>query len=231
MNTITRQAEELALKFRVQVGISYKEPVNAKTLLRKLNILAMYRPLSTKFWGLSTKTADNKYKFILINSNSTRGRQHFTIAHELYHLFYDAKPQPHFCGQEEKDKTEKMADEFASALLMPYEGIMENIPTDEIRGKKISMATILRMEQLYGVSHQSMTIRLKKLGLITEEELQQYNAVSITDISHAYGVDQSLYLKGNDNLTIGDLGLKAKILFDKDKISEGHYIEILNMLK
>jgi len=231
MNTLTRQAEELALKFRAQVGISYKEPVNAKTLLRKLNILAMYRPLSMKFWGLSTKTPDSKYRFILINSNSTRGRQHFTIAHELYHLFYDTNPQPHFCGQEDKDKSEVMADEFASALLMPYEGVMENIPVEEIQNKKISIGTILKMEQLYGVSHQSMTIRLKKLSLITEKELQQYNTVPITDIAQNYGLDQTLYQPGNANLTIGDLGLKAKILFDKDKISEGHYLEILNMLK
>ena len=28
---------------------------------------------------------------MLINSNQPRGRQHFTIAHELYHLFIEEK--------------------------------------------------------------------------------------------------------------------------------------------
>lgn len=29
---------------------------------------------------------------------STRGRQHFTICHEFYHLFYDENPTPHLSG-------------------------------------------------------------------------------------------------------------------------------------
>ena len=40
------EAESLAGKFRSEIGLSQYEPVNAKTLLRKLNITTMYRPLS-----------------------------------------------------------------------------------------------------------------------------------------------------------------------------------------
>ena len=82
------EAETLAGKFRSEIGLSQYEPVNAKTLLRKLNITTMYRPLSDNSYGISCRSKSGK-KFILVNSNSTRGRQHFTIAHELYHLFYD----------------------------------------------------------------------------------------------------------------------------------------------
>ena len=83
-----QKAETLASIFRSQIGISLTEPISAKTLLRKLNITAMYRPLSEDSYGISCKSKSGKM-FMMINSNSTRGRQHFTIAHELYHLTQD----------------------------------------------------------------------------------------------------------------------------------------------
>ena len=231
MKAASRQAEHLALKFRMDVGLSSREPVGVKTLIRKLGILIMYRPLSPTFWGLSTGTADGRYKFILVNSNSTRGRQHFTVAHELYHLFYDNDPRPHFSCHPGKEQPEVMADAFAAALLMPYEGIMENIPAGEIKSRRISLGTILRMEQFYGVSHQSMTLRMKDLELITPYDCNRYNSVPISVLARDYGLDTALYEPGNENLTIGDMGMKARVLFEEEKISEGHYIEILNMLK
>lgn len=94
--TVT-EAENLAKLFRVRTGISLDEPVNVKTLLRKLGILTMYRQMSENSYGISCKSADGKM-FMLVNSNSTRGRQHFTICHEFYHLFYDENPTPHLCG-------------------------------------------------------------------------------------------------------------------------------------
>lgn len=65
------EAETLAGKFRSEIGLSQYEPVNAKTLLRKLNITTMYRPLSDNSYGISCRSKSGK-KFILVNSNSTR---------------------------------------------------------------------------------------------------------------------------------------------------------------
>ena len=89
MKRLTVQnAETLACKFRSDIGISMSEPVNAKTLLRRLEITAMYRPMSESSYGISCKSKSGRM-FMLINSNSTRGRQHFTVAHELFHLFLE----------------------------------------------------------------------------------------------------------------------------------------------
>lgn len=88
MKRITvQETENLANLFRAKAGISQNEPLNVKTLLRKSGILAMYHQLSTNSYGISFKSADGKM-FMLINSNSTRGRQHFTICHEFYHLYF-----------------------------------------------------------------------------------------------------------------------------------------------
>lgn len=221
--------EELADKFRADYCFSAFEPMNVKTLLRKLNILALYRPLSENSWGLSLKTHDSKHFFMLINSNSTRGRQHFTIAHELFHLLYEENPVPHFCNNlNSKDSSEKNADMFASCLLMPRQGLLQNCPKEELLS--MSVATVLRLEQLYGVSHQALCFRLKRLKLINEEELQVLLQIDIKKAAYQYGIDTSLYESGNENLVIGDYGMKARKLFEDGKISEGHYVELLNLI-
>ena len=229
--TITQLAE----KMRADAGLNQTEPIHTKTLLRKLGVMVMYRPLSDHACGLSMRSSDGRMKFMLINSKNSRGRQHFTICHELFHLFYDETPKPHACGAPglEKDPSEVNANAFASALLLPREGVLSSIPADEIMTRDISMATLLRLEQLYGVSHQSLCYCLRHMRLITEEELQVHlkESMQIQDIATEYGYDISLYQEGNENVTIGDFGEKARKLYDMERISEGHYVELLNMLK
>ena len=111
------EAEYLAGKFRSERGLSQYEPINPKTLLRRLNITTMYRPLSGNSYGISCRSKSGKM-FMMVNSNSTRGRQHFTIAHELYHLLYDENPSTHMY-QGLATGEEKNANMFASALLLP----------------------------------------------------------------------------------------------------------------
>lgn len=223
--------EELASKFRADNGMSDNEPLNVKTIIRKLGALVMYRPLSGMLFGLSVKTRDGKKMFMLINSNSTRGRQHFTVAHEIYHLLYEENPQPHFCTEPAgKDTSEKNADLFASCLLMPKQGILENITRGEILTGDIAMSTLLKMEQLYGVSHQALTYRLKRLRIINETRLQELLRIDIVHTAFLYGIDSTLYMPGNKNLVIGDFGTKARELFEREKISEGHYMELLNLV-
>lgn len=224
-------AEELASKMRTTLRVGTYEPLNMKTTLRQLNILTIYRPLSEDLWGLSLKSNNNK-RFMLINSNATRGSQHFTIAHELYHLYFDNNPHPHFCTQNQyKDPAERSANMFASALLMPKEGLTYNISSEDLINKKISIDTALKLEQLYGVSHSTLVVRLKELRLISSSNADELMNVSIRREAIQRGLDLSLYYKGNEGLILGDYGIKAKKLFDEEKISEGHYNELLKKIR
>ena len=236
MKKLAKEAiEQLALKMRAQAGLNPFEPIHTKTLLRKLGVMAIYRPLSEKACGLSMRSADGSGKFMLINSNNSRGRQHFTICHELFHLFYDEEPKPHICGTPgmEREPAEINANAFSSALLLPQAGVLESIPSEEIMNRRITTATMLRVEQLFGVSHQSLCYCLRHLRLLTEEELQTHLEESkvIQDIATEYGYDLSLYQPGNEGVVIGDFGEKARLLYEQERISEGHYVELLNLLK
>ncbi len=223
-------AENLAIKMRTQLQLSLTEPVNAKTVVRVLSIIMLYRPLSETLYGLSVRSADNRFRFILVNSNSTRGRQHFTIAHELYHLYYDPDPHSHFCKEGNQDESERAANLFARAFLMPKAGILKSIPAEELSSGKISLTTVLNIGSLYGVSHMAMLIRLKELKLISSSVFESYQGVRVIKEAELRGLDVSLYKKGNEGVVIGDFGAKARELFEKDIISEGHYLELLNKI-
>lgn len=231
MKRLTEEKADLfATQLRMKAGLNEREPIHIKSLLVKLGILTRYRPLSINSYGLSLQTPDKRFQFMLINSNSTRGRQHFTAAHELYHLFFDPNPVPHISSrEEEKSSVERDADLFASVLLMPRSGIVSEIPPIEM-SDGLSVGTLLRLEQLFSVSNEAMIYRLRSLRIIGEKEADYFKGFIITDIARKNGYDLSLYKKGNENVTLGDFGSNARKLFEQGRISEGHYTELLNQI-
>lgn len=224
--------ENLAKKFRSDNGLSLTEPISLKSLLRKLNILTIFKPLSTSFYGMSLKANDNKC-FILINSENAKGRQHFSIAHELFHLFYDEEPVPHVCDEHAgaKSNSEKNANKFASALLMPQEGLMAILSQEELKTKRIPISKILHIGQCFSVSHQALLYRLKSLSLISSYSFEELYNINIQDAAIQHGYDTALYNRGNEGLILGDFGTKARALYEMEKISEGHYLELLNKIR
>ena len=223
---IERQVSE----FRADNGLSSSEPITLKRLLLKLNVLTIFRPLSENFSGMCLK--DNSgHRFMLINSNQPRGRQHFTIAHELYHLFIEEKPTPHKCNPgHSKNKVEQYADMFASSLLMPEAGIYQLIPEAELNTRNISIATILKLEHYFSVSRSALLYRLLNIGLITENTRSRLAEIGVKHSARCFGYDIALYEPANEGLVIGDFGEKARSLFDKEKISESHYMELLSKI-
>ena len=224
--------EKEASNFRFKQGISNNDAIRFKSLLQKANVISVFAPLSDSFSGMAVKNIANNNTtcFILINSNQSIGKQHFTICHELYHLYIqlDFSSQVCITGKFDKnaDKNEYYADIFASYLLLPTDGILANIPNEELSTKKISLKTILFIENLYSCSRRALLYRLKKLKLITQSEYDNYT-VNIIKGALENGYQTDLYKAGNNNVVIGDYGNLAKELFDKDKISQAHYYSLL----
>ena len=222
-------AELLAVRFRNMLHLPQDTPVVVKEVLEQLNILTMFRSLSEDSFGMSIKTKDG-LRFMLVSSNSTVGRQHFTIAHEWYHLFYDENPTPHMCGVDGKSPLEQSADMFASNLLLPRVGLLSMLPESFSETKQVDIATIVKMVQKFQVSRQALLYRLKRLSIINEAQLQTLLSAPIKDMAMRRGFDTSVYEKGNDGLIIGDYKSLATDIFEKGLISEGHYNELLNAL-
>lgn len=217
-----------AFEFRNECGFSNNDPIRLKSLLIKLNIITVFKELTDDFSGMSVKAGSKK--FILINANHSLGRQHFTICHELYHIFFDDNFKPHHCCTglfNKRDMNEYFADVFASYMLMPEDGIINLIPDIEMKKDKISIQTILKIENYFSCSRKALLFRLKELNLISPKKFDEY-CLNIKSTAKAYGYDTTLYEPGNNNLVIGDYGTLAKQLYDNEKISEGHYISLMH---
>ncbi len=227
--------EKEAAAFRTVQGLDNNDPIRLKSLLQKANVISLFTPLSNNFSGMALKafTKDKKeVRFILINSNQSLGKQHFTICHELYHLFVQKDFTSQVCSTglyPKNDINEYNADVFASYLLLPTEGLLENIPDEEITKRIISLKTILFIENLYSCSRRALLYRLKNLKLINSSEYDMYTK-NITKGALENGYGSELYEKGNKKVVIGDYGTLARSFFDKEKISESHYYALLTDL-
>jgi len=230
MSKLISNAEFYALEFRKVNGLGDRLPIDFNSLLLNLNILTLFRPLSSDFSGMCLKDPMSDSLFMLINSNNSKGRQHFTIAHELYHLFFDDEFTPHKCNPGEGSTTasEKSADAFAAALLMPQTGLSEFVRKSE---DGPILATVLKLEQYYSVSRAALLLRLQQLRFINRSKQDKLSQYPVIETALEYGYDTALYNSANEGLVIGDYGEVARGLFDKEKISEGHYLELLNKIK
>ena len=168
-----------ALNFRYSNGIGPKDPINLFGLLNKLNILTLFKPLTGEISGIAGKISD--LKFILVNSTHSIGRQNFTIAHELYHLYFDETFKNTIIDFNNQNSIiEKKANIFASFLLLP-DGFIDLIPDKEQVKNKISVPTIVKIEQYYQCSRTALLLRLEDLKLIDDEykELLKVNILNI----------------------------------------------------
>ena len=177
------------------------------------------------------KNNETPSRFILVNSNHSLARQHFTICHELFHLFVQKDFKTMLCVtglfDKSKDKNEYLADLFASDLLMPKEAIISIIPENELHSSGISLATILKLEQYFSSSRRAILYRLKNLDIIKQNIVDKYKD-NVLRSAMEYGYDLNLYNKGNENKILGDYGTLAKTLFDKHLITEAHYYNLMD---
>lgn len=213
-----------ATEFRNINGYSSSEPINFDSLLQQLDIITIFKKCDN-FSGLCIKEKDSK--FILINSDHSIGRQNFTIAHELYHLYFDKDFLTHKCQPGIiNNKNEKRADIFATHLVLPEDGIVRLIPDDEDKKDKISLGSILKIEHTYKCSRAALLNKLEKLKLISKDFKEKYKT-GIKSGAQLYGYSTDLYSKTKERALLGSYGNLANKLFQEEKISEGHYTELM----
>jgi len=82
------------------------------------------------------------------------------------------------------------------------------------------------LEQYFSCSRKALLNRLLELKLIRKKEEVVYRTQVQAHALH-YGYSTKLYEKDLKVEVIGDYGNMAKKLFDQQRISESHYLELL----
>lgn len=170
------ELKEKASGFRQKFGYAETDPIYLKSFLLKNNVITVFSDLGEGLSGMALKVQEDR--FMLVNHGQSLGRQHFTIAHELYHLFVQENFVSRKCVtglfSNQKDLEEKKADLFAANLLLPETGMLNLIPIAE-RSGKISEQTIFKIQQYYSVSVKAVIFRLFAMGLVDKS---YFNAFS-----------------------------------------------------
>ena len=220
-----------AMRLRNQLGVDGLSPVDIPVLAQSIQELTLaYYPLPDEISGACYK-GESSSLLIVINSGMSLGRQHFSLAHELYHAFYDMTLPKFVCPSnfESRNENERAADMFASYFLMPDLAVENAIRKFRKNEQKIDMECVIRLEQYFGVSHSSMLIRLKELRFLTESDMVLMQSdVKLT--ASRIGFDTSLYEPPKESERIKVLGYyidKAGTLERKGIISNGLYEQLL----
>jgi Zn-dependent peptidase ImmA (M78 family) len=153
-------AERQANRLRGELGVL--GPSIAEEDLASLSWLTITRREGFPTSGMATKT---DYGWIIVlNSEEAVVRQRFSLAHEIKHVLDDGLIDlagglyPGTRGYSADERTERVCDRFAAALLMP-KVLLRADWSDGLQD-------VARLAKRYHVSRAAMSVRLSQLGLI-----------------------------------------------------------------
>ncbi len=125
---------------------------------------------------LSGSAASSRGPFgvgIALNAREVPWRRNYSLAHELFHLL-----TWEFLGPETSDTTgtwsahiEKLAEAFASSLLLPVEAVLKSLMRRR-QEQGISHASLIDMSREFAVSSEALLWRFVSLKLFTEKQVR-----------------------------------------------------------
>lgn len=230
MNDFELPARVKAGETRWMLGVSANEPLDIFKLLHDtLDIHIVFKPLQSGLSGVFLRL--EKTGLILVNSAKTLGHQRFTAAHELFHLRYDEGLTHRICSAGQFDRNvqegEKEADFFAANLLSPDEAVHARLyRRRRDRTDPITLDDVIDLEQYFGVSHQAMLIRLRFLGLLSQEQAEELKTNVVT-VARSLGYEPDLYQPTHMDKFLSSYAAKAKNALERGLISDGKYEQLL----
>ena len=206
-------------------------PIDIFSLILTIDHLTVvHYPMGDHISGICIK--NKRFFLIAVNSLMSMGRQRFSMAHELFHLYFDKEEITTICSTEigKGNLIEKQADQFASYLLMPPDALSDMIKQHKKKtADKLTIEDIVHIEQHFKVSRQSLLIRL-----IEEKEISPVEADNmkhgIIQSAIRLGYDDSLYKPLPENKQYGTYGYYIQLANEvllKERISVGKYEELL----
>jgi Zn-dependent peptidase ImmA (M78 family)/DNA-binding XRE family transcriptional regulator len=148
----------------------------AKVMERELGILVLMVDVSNGISGAACRLPE--LDAVLINRHETVGRRHFDLAHELFHILtWDAMPPEHAEASLETggNRVEQLANNFASAVLMPTQVLDRYGNWSELNESKLVAKLNATADEL------QVTASALKWRLVAIERLKLAKAKAISD--------------------------------------------------
>jgi Zn-dependent peptidase ImmA (M78 family) len=227
---LSYQANELRKRF----GEDLSSPIDVFAILQTQdNLTLVFYPFSDRISGMCVRTGSGE-QLIAVNSTRTLGRQRFTAAHELYHLFVQDQISTVICGNEiggGRDEEEINADAFASYFLAPNDALRSFIEKNLLKGMRrpLGVDDVVRIEQHFRMSRQATLYRLVGDGWLTRDFANTLK-IGIIASARRLGFTDELYVpspESRQTFTSGSYIGLAERLLGSEAISSGKYEELL----
>jgi Zn-dependent peptidase ImmA (M78 family) len=148
----------------------------AEAIEHELGVDVLVESIEGNLAGASI--VDRGFPFIWVNQDQPLTRGLFTLAHELGHVVSGrGSPITLDFTLSAKSNTERVANAFAAALLMPEDLVQAHIDADGRSAKALA-----EMISEFGVSFESLVYRLHNLGYINAEGRDQLRARGWTGV-------------------------------------------------
>ena len=233
--TDARRAPKLANKVREHFQLGLDAIPDLYAFFNENQILVYRYPLGSpgdKNDGISGAFVNHPKlgACVLVNASVSRGRQMFTLAHELAHAIFHHSTDLHvskFSGRSQK--MERFANVFAANFLVPAK------PLRELAGKDPDPYEVIDLASYFKVSYWSMLIRLKEENIITPKIFEEYREYSPNDMATRLGQPSQLF---NANTFIESVYVspyptsviqKTKAAIDDDLLSPSQAADLLNL--
>lgn len=222
------KARACAIETRLRIGLQSTEYIDVFKAISMLNIGCIKRKLESNMSGATIKINDNLC-MVLVNSAKTLGHQNFTVAHELYHCLYDDGIKNRACMVEvfsKRPAIEQIAENYAVHLLMPEDGVLNQLKLRNKINEELAITDIVHLEQFFGVSRRAICWRLEELKLISKKAGQNYLR-NVIQSAKRLGKSTVLYESTDDNVLLSDYAEKASEALEKGLITPSRYENIL----
>ncbi|MCE7888260.1 MAG: ImmA/IrrE family metallo-endopeptidase [Sorangiineae bacterium PRO1] len=161
-------AEELAHRVRKALNLGDCPARALRSVLEESCGVKIFH-LSVEPTGTAACSRSDAYGMaVLLNTNNRRWRRNFDLAHELFHLLtWQA-----FRGQSDATAPpleEKLADAFASALVLPTDAVQAAVEEKRQAAGKLNRSALFDIAREFDVSVEALLWKLKKVYNRTEE--------------------------------------------------------------
>ena len=179
-----RRAEDARAYFRLGSG-----PITSLDSVADVAGITVYRaPLGSDLLGTVSGAFlphDRVGFSILINGETTPGRQQFTLAHEIAHaLFHGDRLYVNFFGR--RERAERFANTFAGEFLVPTHHLRATV--EALGTSKLSdPETVVHLQRYYRVSYDMMLVRLSQANLILPDDIPRLRQIRPVNLAARMG--------------------------------------------
>jgi Zn-dependent peptidase ImmA (M78 family)/transcriptional regulator with XRE-family HTH domain len=124
---------------------------------------------------------------VLVNSQTTRGRRRFTLAHELAHaLFHGSAMTVSVSYRGRRESMERFANAFAAEFLVPIAALRSAVEAFG-QAKVTDAETVVHLQRMFDVSWAMMLVRLRAAGLLTAADDERLRHVAPVHLARRLG--------------------------------------------